>query len=209
MAEDVAFKGVNGGLELTWNDRVAFAAVLASLDDKLSAASEFFPDGTVVRLPAACRLSADDKARLVALLDRHGLVCQEARPAACEPVALAGAAGVGERENYEIQAMVVSKTLRSGQQVNYDGAVVVIGDVNAGARVIAGGDIIILGACRGVAHAGARGDESATITAGRILATQLRIAGLIARAPDDLDKPACIETARIMNGKVVIEPANR
>lgn len=208
MAEDVAFKGVNGGLELAWNDKVAFAAILAGLTAKLAASSEFFPAGTVVKLPAACRLSVDEKAQLVALLGRNGLVCQEA-PAACGVVGAAGSTGSGERENYEIQALVVNKTLRSGQKVTYDGAVVVIGDVNAGAQVIAGGDIIILGACRGLAHAGARGDESATITASRIVATQLRIAGLIARAPDDLDKPACVETARIMNEKVVIEPANR
>lgn len=208
MAEDVAFKGVNGELELAWSDKAAFSSIMDGLTAKLTAASEFFPAGTVVKMPAASRLSADEKAQLAALLDRYGLVCQEP-PAIVAPATAAAPAGPSERENYEIQALVVGKTLRSGQQLTYEGAVVVIGDVNAGARVIAGGDIIILGACRGVAHAGARGDETATITASRILATQLRIAGLIARAPDDLNKPACMETARIMNGKVVIEPANR
>lgn len=208
MADDVAFKGVNGGLELAWNDKTAFAAVLAGLTAKLTDASDFFPAGTVVRLPAACRLTDGEKAELGALLSRHGLVCQEA-PVACGPSVAAAPAGTGERENYEIQALVVGKTLRSGQKITYEGSVVVIGDVNAGAQVIAGGDIIILGACRGLAHAGAHGDDTATITAGRILATQLRIAGLIARAPDDLDKPAGIETARIIDETVVIESANR
>lgn len=114
-----------------------------------------------------------------------------------------------EREGYAINGLVVPRTLRGGQKVVHDGSVVVIGDVNAGAQVVAGEDIIILGACRGMAHAGAHGNEAATITAGRLVASQLRIAGLIARAPDDLDKPAYIETARIKDGTVVIEPANR
>lgn len=202
MTEAVTFKGQNGGLELAWSDKADFVAIMAALAAKLTAASDFFPAGTAIRLPAADRLAAAEKAQLIALLAEHGLVCQE-ETAVREP----GAAE--ERENYEIQALVVNRTLRSGQKVAYDGAVVVIGDVNAGAQVIAGGDIIILGACRGMAHAGARGDKSATITASRIVATQLRIAGLIARAPDDLDKPAYMETARIKDGIVVIEPANR
>ena len=114
-----------------------------------------------------------------------------------------------ERDGYEIRALVVARTLRSGQKVVHPGSVVVIGDVNAGAQVVAGEDIIVLGACRGVAHAGAYGNEAATITASRLVATQLRIAALIARAPDDMDKPVYIETARIKDGTVIIEPANR
>lgn len=110
---------------------------------------------------------------------------------------------------HEIQALVINKTLRSGQKVVHDGSVVVIGDVNPGAEVIAGEDIIVLGSCRGIAHAGASGNKAATITACKLLAAQLRIAGLIARSPDDLDQPAYAETARVHDGVVVIEPANR
>lgn len=200
MHTDVAIKGVNGELTLVVNGAGEFAAVLAGLDAKLAAAAEFFPPGTVVNLSPGLGVSADERRQLADLLARYGLVCGEPpEPKKARP----------GPDDYEITALVVPRTLRSGQQVIHDKAVVVFGDVNAGARVVAGGDIIILGACRGVAHAGAAGDETATITAGRIVATQLRIAGLIARAPDDLDKPAYVETARIKDGAVVIEPANR
>jgi septum site-determining protein MinC len=104
--------------------------------------------------------------------------------------------------------LVIARTLRGGQEVVHNGSVVIFGDVNPGAEVIAGGDIIIHGACRGVAHAGAYGNTEATITANTLVASQLRIAGMIARAPDDLDKPEYKETARIKSGIVIIEPAN-
>lgn len=49
----------------------------------------------------------------------------------------------------------VQNSLRSGQRQEYPGSIVICGDVNAGAEVIAGGNIMILGALRGLAHAGA------------------------------------------------------
>jgi septum site-determining protein MinC len=205
MGEEVVFKGVNGGLQLVLNV-AAFDAALAQLTAKLAASEEFFPPGTVVKLPPGLTLAPAERQQLALVLAEYGLTCA-GEPADGDGTeeALPGAA----REGYEINALVVARTLRSGQKIVYPGSVVIIGDVNPGAQVVAGGDIIVLGACRGVAHAGARGDQTATITANRIVAIQLRIAGLIARAPDDLDKPAYIETARIKEGTVVIEPANR
>ncbi len=204
MGEEVAFRDVNGELQLVLNTD-DFAAALAGLSAKLASAGESFPLGTTVKLPTGLSLATAERRQLALMLAEYGLVCAE-EPEDGE--AEEAPAGTG-REGYEINALVVARTLRSGQKVVYPGSVVVIGDVNPGAQVIAGGDIIILGTCRGVAHAGANGDETATITANRIVAIQLRIAGLIARAPDEMDKPAYIETARIKDGTVVIEPANR
>lgn len=204
--EDVAFKGVNGEVQLVLNTD-DFAAALERLAAKLAAAEEFFPRGTPVKLTSALKLTTDEKERLAAVLGEFGLAL--AADGAADPGGAAEAPAAAEREGYEINALVVARTVRSGQQIVHPGSVVVIGDVNPGARVVAGRDIIILGSCRGVAHAGAYGDEKATITANRIVATQLRIAGLIARAPDEPDKPSGIETARIKKGSVVIEPANR
>jgi septum site-determining protein MinC len=73
-------------------------------------------------------------------------------------------------------ALFVSKTLRSGQRVEYPGNIVIVGDVNAGAEIVAGGDVIVWGRVRGMIHAGANGDRSAKICALDLSATQLRIA---------------------------------
>lgn len=71
-------------------------------------------------------------------------------------------------------------TLRGGQSLANVGHVVVIGDVNPGAELVAGGDILVFGALRGVAHAGAQGDRSARVYALVLEPTQLRIATTIA-----------------------------
>jgi septum site-determining protein MinC len=73
-------------------------------------------------------------------------------------------------------ALFISKTLRSGKRVEFPGHVVVMGDVNAGAEVIADGNVIVWGRVRGMIHAGAKGNRSATICALDLSATQLRIA---------------------------------
>lgn len=69
--------------------------------------------------------------------------------------------------------------LRSGQKVEYEGSIVILGDVNAGAEVIAGENIVILGELRGLAHAGAKGNRKAIITANKINCPQIRIADKI------------------------------
>jgi septum site-determining protein MinC len=102
--------------------------------------------------------------------------------------------------------LLVHKTLRSGQSIKHSGNVVILGDVNPGAEIVAGGHVIVLGNLRGVVHAGATGDLTATITAFYLNPTQLRIANLISRPPDgDRLCPDNPETARIAGGNLIIE----
>lgn len=76
----------------------------------------------------------------------------------------------------EDSALFIIKTLRSGKRVEFPGNVVVLGDVNAGAEIIADGHVVVWGRVRGMIHAGAKGDRSAIICALDLSATQLRIA---------------------------------
>jgi len=76
----------------------------------------------------------------------------------------------------EDTALYINKTLRSGKRVEFPGNVVIMGDVNAGAEVIADGNVMVWGRVRGMIHAGAKGDRTATICALDLSATQLRIA---------------------------------
>lgn len=102
-------------------------------------------------------------------------------------------------------AFLIQRTLRSGFKVSYQGHVVVIGDVNPGAEIIAGGSVVVWGKLRGVVHAGAEGNESAVVCALDLAPTQLRIAGLISVPPQRKDKPQP-EMALVMDGQVVAEP---
>lgn len=70
-------------------------------------------------------------------------------------------------------------SVRSGQKIEYEGSLVILGDVNDGAEIIAGENIVILGILRGLAHAGAKGNKDAMIAASSIEAPQLRIANIV------------------------------
>lgn len=109
-------------------------------------------------------------------------------------------------EMIDDNTILVRRTLRSGQKVHFDGNVVVVGDVNPGAEIVASGHIIVLGTLRGVVHAGAAGDERAAVLAFRLQPTQLRIANHITRPPDDESAgPEQPEIARIKDNVVTIE----
>jgi septum site-determining protein MinC len=105
------------------------------------------------------------------------------------------------------KAVLVRRTLRSGYSLQFPGHVVVIGDVNPGAEVIASGDVLVWGRLRGMVHAGAEGNEDSIVCALDLIPTQLRIAGQIAITPQRRGKPQP-EMARLKDGQVVAEAWN-
>ena len=96
----------------------------------------------------------------------------------------------------EETALFLNRTLRSGTRIEFAGHVVVLGDVNPGAEVVAEGNVIIWGRLRGMVHAGAKGNKNAVICALDLSPTQLRIADEVSAAlkPRESPKP---EIARI------------
>lgn len=78
-------------------------------------------------------------------------------------------------------------SLRSGQRLEYEGTLIVLGDVNDGAEVIAGDNVVVVGNLRGLAHAGAKGNKQAIVAAHRIDTHQLRIANIIKELVKDDD----------------------
>ncbi len=105
----------------------------------------------------------------------------------------------------EETAMFLSRTLRSGTRIEFAGHVVVLGDVNPGAEIIAEGNVVIWGRLRGMVHAGAKGNRSAVICALELSPMQLRIADEVSGVlkPQDHPRP---EMARInADGKLQAE----
>ena len=90
-----------------------------------------------------------------------------------------------DKEINETLTKVFDGSLRSGKRLEFEGSLVIIGDINAGAEVIAGDHIIVLGTIRGLAHAGARGNRKAMVIANEIDATQIRIADIV----KEIEKP--------------------
>jgi len=93
------------------------------------------------------------------------------------------------KENEKLPTLYVQRTLRSGQSLKSDGNVIIIGDVNPGAEIIAKGDITVWGVLGGIAHAGADGSPYSRIRALKLYAIQLRIGDVVARRPDTVNIP--------------------
>lgn len=98
-------------------------------------------------------------------------------------------------------------SLRSGQRVEYEGSLVIIGDVNPGAEVVAGENIVVVGDLRGLAHAGAKGNRDAIIEASSITSTQIRIADIIKEVEKEDSEIITIKTSAYINdkGEMVLE----
>ncbi len=110
-----------------------------------------------------------------------------------------------------LPTLYLNQTLRSGQTVNYDGNILIIGDAHPGSEIIATGDITVWGILGGIAHAGSEGNITSKVRALKLNAIQLRIAGLYARRNDTLNVPYVQKTdeftpeeALIEDGRIVI-----
>lgn len=110
-----------------------------------------------------------------------------------------GLYGIKKTFNKEIEdstTKFVKNSLRNGVKVEYEGSVVVLGDVNAGAEIIAEDNIVILGSLRGLAHAGAKGNKKAIIAANLIDCPQIRIANIIKEKDNEDSKSDEIVTIK-------------
>lgn len=230
----VVFRGDRGGVSVLLNPDVPFGVVVEELRRKLSAARDFFA-GASIRLDAGNRMLDTVEIRVLKELIRaHGLTLVEpegdsggaassasaagaavAAPWRSAPSGRRARAGNGAAEEPVRPAaldaddepcLLVRRTLRSGQRLEFDGSVVVLGDVNPGAVVVAAGHVIVVGALRGVVHAGARGDVTARVIALRLNPTQLRIAQYISRPPDGQEPhPTGPEMALVVDDRIQIE----
>lgn len=122
------------------------------------------------------------------------------------------------KEDIELETFptkYIKQTIRSGQVINYEGNVVIIGDCHPGCEIIAFGDITVWGVLSGIAHSGAGGNQKARVRALKMNAIQLRIANCYSRRPDSLNTVYIEKTnsftpeeARIVNGEIVVFKIN-
>lgn len=89
------------------------------------------------------------------------------------------------RVREESELVSVTKVVRSGQVLHVEGDLLLVGDVNPGGTVVAGGNLFVLGALKGIAHAGYRGNKNAVIAASLMKPSQLRIADIITRSEEE------------------------
>ena len=214
----IILKGTAHGILLKpttekWDD------VLIALERALKDAEDFFRGGRVIMDVEDHPLTQEALTAIRTTLNRFDIELWAILSEQEETVRLARSNGVltrlpkdAEPHKREDQApphqkaIFVHQTLRSGQSLHYPGHITLIGDVNPGAEIIAGGNIIIWGRIRGVAHAGAFVDNQAVICALNLQPSQLRIGSHISRTPDQRRRTIQPEMARVEDDQIVAEP---
>ncbi len=213
MRDIVKIRGLKSGLQLSFASGASFEDVQANLLDKLETGSNFFIRGTTVYMQKD-HFSEEQNEALRRMFHRHGMLFSyDYKQPVFAPVrATQPQQEIIEQPQEETKPspmLVINKTIRGGQEVRTESSVMICGNVNPGAQVISGGSVDIRGTCRGMVHAGAFGDETAFIVADKLMPTQIRIANVIARSPDDVKDPNKAERASIKNGYIVFEPIMR
>ncbi|MFD2612571.1 septum site-determining protein MinC [Paenibacillus gansuensis] len=177
----VTIKGVKDGLIFLLNDECEFSSLLEELNHKLENTHQKFLTGPIIHVHVKLgkRIVSDEEEQSIreSIRQRGNLLIQSVDSDLPEK----------ERDpNDPCKTLkVMSGMIRSGQTVHYDGNLMYMGDVNPGGTISASGDLYIMGALRGMAHAGTEGNRNAVIAASYLKPTQLRIAGVISRPPDE------------------------
>lgn len=208
MSDIVKIKGLKSGLQLSFAKGASFNDIQANILNKLETGNKFFIRGTTVFVPKGY-FPEEENEKLRRMFHRHGMLfsTELKNPGFALPNRTPA---TKEKVVEKVQKMLtINKTLRGGQEVKTDSSVMIFGNVNPGAQVIAGGNIDIRGTCRGSVHAGANGDTSACVVADRLMPMQIRIADIIARSPDNMEKAEQAERASIKDGHIVFEPIMR
>ncbi|MGQ9568012.1 MAG: septum site-determining protein MinC [Anaerolineae bacterium] len=215
----VTIKGTKDGLAVFLGPG-ELSALVEELEAHLAQRPAFFRGGRVALHVGPRQMSPEEIARVGQCVARWGVSLWAVDTEAAETAASARALGLevlpeGRKAPAGTSvpspalegesAVLVCRTLRSGQTLRHPGHVVVIGDVNPGAEIVAGGHVVVWGRLRGTVHAGAHGDEGAIICALRLAPTQLRIADFVARSPEN-EEPEAPEIARLRDGRIVVEP---
>jgi septum site-determining protein MinC len=198
----VTIKGIRDGLVFVLHDQCSFEEIVKDLEDKLNGSHRQLLTGPLIRVTVqsgARTLTGEEQDVIREKLKSHGnLIIQEFQSSADAVVA------------HEPKTPYIHHgTVRSGQVVEHDGDVVVIGDINPGGQVLATGDIYVMGTLRGLAHAGCQGNAQAIIAAVYFQPTQLRIHEVISRSPDSGNQQRVSETemefAYLRNGQMAVD----
>jgi len=218
----VAIKGTRNGLLLTLEPETPFSELLNALSDRLAEAPGFFRGASLALDTSRRMLRMSERTQLEDLLAHYQMSVtslEQVTPA--HKYAEAGTVSSNDMASNTVtmseiletqrdpretdDTLFLRRTIRSGQAVHHASNIVILGDVNPGAEIVAGGDIIVWGVLRGMVHAGYPDNENAYVCSLHLPPVQLRIAHLLSRPPERGVMQSLAELAPIRNGRIVVD----
>lgn len=187
MNNSVIIKGNKYGIVVVLDEKTEFEVLKNELADKFQSAAKFFDKANMAISFEGRKLAASEERELLNVISQNSdlnIVCvidtDEMREKYFKKVV--------EEKLEELSShtgQFYKGTLRSGQMLESESSIIILGDVNPGAKVIAKGNVIILGALKGNIYAGAGGNEDAFVVALEMAPIQIRIGEIIARSADE------------------------
>ncbi|MDP5272730.1 septum site-determining protein MinC [Chengkuizengella axinellae] len=177
--EHVTIKGNKDGLVFLFNDHCEFPDLLSELQYKLEKSHQQILSGPTIDVHIKLgerELDVQQEEEIKKLVGHHGnLLIQSIESTPKEQI----------EKNIHQDLKIMNGIVRSGQSIHEDAPILFMGDVNPGGMISSNGDIYVMGALRGLAHAGKNGNKDAIIAASYMRPTQLRIANIVSRSPDE------------------------
>jgi len=220
----IAIKGTRNGLRLTLEPETPFKELLRALADRLAESPAFFRGASITVDTSQRMLRSNERMQLEDLLALYQMSIMPLEAAiekrkevkvvtqplsdsvSEETMTQQGTTDYVQRDPRESEdTLFLRRTVRSGQAIHHHSNVIVLGDVNPGAEIIAGGDIIVWGVLRGMVHAGYPDNENALVCSLQLSPVQLRIAHLLSRPPEGFEAQQLPEVASILQEQIVVE----
>ncbi len=229
MVQTVMIKSNKYGINLILDPNIAFADLLKAIIEKFKESEKFFKNSKLGISFEGRRLSGEEEQKIIDAITEHTsieilCVVDNSEENAQRMKAQIDAYSEAIEKEYA-KAMSSSGefyrgTLRSGQVLESDASITILGDVNPGARVSSGGNIVVLGALKGNARAGIYGDTSCFILALEMDPIQIQIGDLLAKSPDKEKKKRRtvirekkesneLQIAVARDGNIYIEPVSK
>lgn len=219
MSQPVILKSNRYGIDLILDDQIPFIQLEQAILEKFKESEKFFKNASIAISFDGRKLSREEELAVLDLIAANTsihVVCVVDSNEQKEQLYKQ------KVENYyqnvaDNTGEFYKGTLRSGQVLNCETSIVIVGDVNPGAKIIARGNIVVLGSLKGNAYAGAAGDESCFVTALDMDPVQIKIGNIIGRSADrgpweairNRKRSLDPQIALVMDGNILIEPITR
>lgn len=213
MNNSVLIKGTKNGIIVKMDNKLPFDEIKKQLAAKFEETADFFKEANMALTFEGRELTSGQTEEVLDIIQKHSkinIICIVDNDRFHEKVF---EDAISERIN-ELSAQTgqfYKGTLRSGQVFESESSVIILGDVNPGAKVIAKGNVVVLGTLKGNIYAGAAGNENCFVAALDMNPMQIRIGDVLARCADNAkpDKHIVPKIAFVEEGSIFIEKIDK
>ncbi len=213
MKNTVMIKGNKYGIVVVLDENEPFSKLKEELKKKFEESSKFFNNSSSMAISfEGKKLSCEEQREILDMIEENtelNIVCvmdnsDEEHHKQCVESAINSMNDCTGGQFYK-------GTLRSGQVLESDSSIIILGDVNPGAKILSAGNVVVLGSLKGTVYAGIKGNPNAFVVALEMYPVQIKIGDIIARCADKPKKSSKPETkiAYVDGENIYIEPLNR